>query len=222
MKAFALIALASAVGYLICSINFAVIITKIIKNRDIREIGSGNAGATNVIRAAGFGPGLLTFILDFAKAAISCLIAKYLVFGLLGNAVGADVNLTYGLLVCGVFCQIGHIYPVFFTFRGGKAVSVTAGIFAVCNWKVLVICVAVFGIVFFCTKMVSAASISSMIALPFAEFFTVPADLRPLSVTLSAAIALIVIVKHRSNIIRIFKKQEPKFNIRGRKNDRRS
>lgn len=206
--------LAALVSYLLGSISFAVIITKQAIKRDVREMGSGNAGMTNVMRAAGFVPGALTFVLDFLKAAAACLIGKYLIFGWLAGLAGVEVPLVYGLLVCGVFCQLGHIFPLFFDFRGGKAVACTAGIFSVCNWRVLAVCVCVFLLVFLCTRIVSAASVLAMVALPIAEYFTVAPGNRALAVALSAVIALIVIVKHRDNIVRILKGEEKKLIIR--------
>ncbi|MBQ7288867.1 MAG: glycerol-3-phosphate 1-O-acyltransferase PlsY [Clostridia bacterium] len=212
-----LFVLAAVIGYLLGSISFAVIITRWAIRRDVREMGSGNAGMTNVMRTAGFLPGALTFVLDFLKAAIACLIAKHLVFGWLAGLLNVEIPLAYGLLVCGLFCQLGHIFPVFFDFRGGKAVACTAGIFSVCNWKVLAVCVAVFLIVFLFTRIISAASVSAMIALPIAEYFTVAPQGRLLMVVLSAVIAGIVIVKHKDNICRIFKGEEKKLVIRRRK-----
>lgn len=212
-----LLILAALVSYLLGSISFAVLITRQTIKRDIREMGSGNAGMTNVMRFAGFVPGALTFILDFLKAVAACLIGKHLIFGLLAARAGVEIPLIYGLLVCGVFCQLGHIFPVFFGFRGGKAVACTAGIYSVCNWKVLAVCVAVFLLVFLCTRIVSAASISAMIALPVVEYFTVAGQYRLLAVLLSAVIAGIVIIKHRDNIIRLVKGEEKKLTIRRQK-----
>lgn len=212
-----LLLLAALVSYLLGSISFAVIITKQAIKRDVREMGSGNAGMTNVMRTAGFVPGALTFVLDFLKGAAACLIGKYLIFGWLADRAGVEIPLVYGLLVCGVFCQLGHIFPLFFDFRGGKAVACTAGIFSVCNWKVLAACVAVFVIVFLCTRIVSAASVSAMIALPVTEYFTVTGEHRLIAVALSAVIALIVIIKHKENILRIIRGEEKKLTIRRHK-----
>lgn len=212
-----LLLLAALVSYLLGSISFAVIITKQAIKRDVREMGSGNAGMTNVMRTAGFVPGALTFVLDFLKGAAACLVGKYLIFGWLAGRAGVEIPLVYGLLVCGVFCQLGHIFPLFFDFRGGKAVACTAGIFSVCNWKVLAVCAAVFVIVFLCARIVSAASVSAMIALPVTEYFTVAGEYRLIAVALSAVIALIVIIKHKENILRIIRGEEKKLTIRRHK-----
>ena len=210
--------LAAVISYLLGSISFAVILTKHFIKRDVRDMGSGNAGMTNVMRTAGFLPGALTFVFDVLKAAAACLIGKYLIFGVLAEMAGIEnLPAIYGALFCGIFCQIGHIFPVFFGFRGGKAVACTAGIFAVCNWKVLVISLAAFLIVFLITRIISASSIAAMIAGPITEYFTVTPEYRLISVLLTVAIAGIVVVKHKDNIIRILKGEEKKLVIKGSK-----
>lgn len=210
-----LIILAAVISYLLGSISFAIIITKRAIKRDVRELGSGNAGMTNVMRSAGLVPGLMTFLLDYLKAVAACLIAKYLIFGLLAGCLNVQVPLTCGLLICGLCCQLGHIFPIFFGFRGGKAVACTAGIFTVCNWKVLAVCVGVFLLVFLCTRIVSASSVCAMFALPVTEYFTVT-DSRLPATLLSAVIALVVIAVHRQNIVRIFRGEEKRLSIRRR------
>lgn len=207
--------LAAIVSYLLGSVSFAVIFTRHFIKRDVRDIGSGNAGMTNVMRSAGFVPGLLTFVFDALKASAACLIGKYLIFGTLAEMAGIEnVPAIYGALFCGMFCQIGHIFPLFFQFRGGKAVACTAGIFAVCNWKVLVICLSAFLIVFLLTRIISASSITAMVVGPVVEYFTTPLEYRIIATLLTCAIALIVIIKHRDNILRLIKGEEKKLVIK--------
>lgn len=211
-------AIAAVVSYLCGSISFAVIISRWVTKRDVRDYGSGNAGTTNVMRTVGFWPGLLTFVLDFSKAAVSCLIGKYLIFGILAASSGVSYNPTYAILFCGLFCQIGHIYPLFFGFRGGKAVACTVGIFCVCNVKALLAFVVVFAIVFLCTRIISASSIVAVMSLPVAEYFTVAPVGRLAETVLTILIAIIVIWKHSENIERILKGEEKKLTIKRSKN----
>lgn len=212
-----LFVIAAAVSYLLGSISFAVIITQKVIRRDVRDMGSGNAGMTNVMRSAGLLPGILTFLLDALKAAVACLIGKYLIFGTLAQMAGVEnIPAIYGALFCGLFCQLGHVFPVFFQFKGGKAVACTAGIFAVCNWKVLVISLTVFLIVFIITRIISAGSIPAMITGVLMQYFTANSEYRTITTLLTAAIALLVIIKHKDNIIRIFKGEEKKLVVKGR------
>ena len=207
--------LAAIVSYLLGSISFAVVITKRFIKRDVRDMGSGNAGMTNVMRSAGFLPGALTFVLDALKAAVSCLIGKYLIFGILAEMAGVEnMPAIYGALFCGAFCQLGHIFPLFFQFRGGKAVACTAGIFAVCNWKVLVISLAAFLLVFAITRIISASSIAAMITGPIAEYFTTSPQHRLIALLLTVVIAGIVVIKHKENIVRLLKGEEKKLVIK--------
>ena len=210
-----LFVLAAVVSYLLGSISFAVIIAQKFIKRDVRDLGSGNAGMTNVMRSAGFLPGILTFLLDVLKAAVACLIGKYLIFGTLAQMAGVEnIPAIYGALFCGLFCQVGHIFPLFFQFKGGKAVACTAGIFAVCNWKVLVISLTVFLILFIITRIISAGSIAAMITGVTVQYFTAIPEYRLTATLLTSAIALIVIIKHKDNIVRLIKGEEKKLVIK--------
>lgn len=211
-----LIILAAIVSYLLGSISFAVIITRHTIKRDVRELGSGNAGMTNVMRSAGFAPGALTFALDFLKGVAAALVGKYFIFGFLADLAGVRFPMVYGLLICAIFCQWGHIFPLFFEFRGGKAVSCTAGLFTVVNWRALAVCAVVFALVFFITRIISASSVCALAALPFIEYFTVAPQYRLAAVLLSIVVTLNVIVKHKDNIVRIFKGEEKKLTVRRR------
>lgn len=127
---FAAIAVVIA-AYFIGSVNFAVIFAKAFLKKDVRNLGSGNAGATNVMRTAGFLPGILTFVCDALKGFLASYLGR-LVFGLVISS-GIDwLDPIYGAYLCGVACMLGHVFPIFFQFKGGKGAAISVGIYAVC------------------------------------------------------------------------------------------
>lgn len=128
-------------SYLIGSVNFAVVISK-LKKRDIRTIGSGNPGTLNMSRNFGIGIGILTLVLDIIKGVIPTLTAT-LVYS---NYYIEGTNLTVGVfakVLCGFFVVLGHVFPIFMKFKGGKGIATTIGVFFVCNWVVALISGAV-------------------------------------------------------------------------------
>ena len=147
--------LAAVIGYLLGSISFAILITRLFSGKDIRDFGSGNAGATNVLRSQGKLPAALTFVGDLAKS----MLAVYL-GGLFLNAIQLVPNpdmtlLSYnpenlaiiGSYLAGLCCVLGHIYPVFFGFRGGKGVMTILGMTLILDWRTALLALAVFTIV---------------------------------------------------------------------------
>lgn len=237
LSAFLLFLLFGIISYLLGSISFAVIFTKRFAHTDVRSHGSGNAGMTNVMRTAGMAPGLLTLAFDVLKAAVSVLLGYYLLTWILVQispdparyATGLDP--VYGATVCGLCCVIGHIYPIFFGFKGGKGVLVSLGMICVLDWRCALILLGVFLIVLLLLRMVSAASIAAAVSYPIVtyllySFFTPPAAEDAITLfglpliwfrTLAAALfGVIVIVKHKDNIVRIAKGQEKKFSIKKR------
>ena len=127
------------IAYLIGSVNFSILISKKKAGFDIREKGSGNAGTTNMLRSVGKGAALITLILDILKGVVTVLIAIFYSF-ILYKAF--DVNLNSALLVqiAGIFVILGHTFPIYFGFKGGKGVATTLGILLVTNWHVGLIC----------------------------------------------------------------------------------
>lgn len=184
-----------AVSYLLGSISFSVILTKVKYKQDVRTQGSGNAGATNVARVFGMKAGLFTLFGDMAKTAIA--------MGF-GSLLMGDV----GLALAGAACVIGHCWPVFFNFRGGKGVSVGAALGLMVDWRVILIMVIVFFVVVLLTKIVSAASVSAAIATPIAALI-VGVSTPKLLLTLFAG--PLVVYMHRSNIKRMLRGEEKKF-----------
>lgn len=220
---------AIVIGYLVGSISFSIIFTRLFDKRDIRTMGSGNAGFTNVLRSVGKLPSILTFIFDFAKG----LLAVYLGM-LIFEASGAPFIVRQcGIYLAGLACILGHVFPVFFRFKGGKGVLTSAALVLIIDWRIFLFVVGVFLIVFLISRIISLASICAAVSLPFGTFLiTYFADYRPdLSYSLdqgyslayvlvTSAFALIlaalVVGKHHANIGRILRGEEKKITAKKR------
>ena len=165
--------LTAVVGYLLGSVNWAIIITRLFSKKDIRDEGSGNAGATNVLRSHGKLPALLTSIGDIGKSALAVWLGM-LLLGRLGTPLVDGPSLTgnpaavwlnvealhmIGGYVGGLACIVGHTLPVFYGFRGGKGVLTTLGMFLVLDWRVALLCLAIFIIIVAISRMVSLGSV---------------------------------------------------------------
>jgi glycerol-3-phosphate acyltransferase PlsY len=210
-------------AYLIGSINMAVIISKFIAHDDIRDHGSGNAGMTNMMRVMGFVPGLITFLFDDFKGAVTCLLARFLVFPYLFEQTGYEAfHPEYGAYYCAALCIIGHAFPVFFGFRGGKGVATTLGILLACQWQTGVVGLGVFLLVMAISGIVSLSSICAGISLPFLNYIFAD-DFEPyaklIQALLIAVISVMIIIMHRANIVRLIKGEEKKLTIRKSKGD---
>lgn len=208
-----LVVIAALQAYVLGSINFAVIFTNLFIKKDVRNFGSGNAGMTNVLRVAGPLPGILTFLCDALKGAVSCFIGRYVIFNYLFNNYPdrAEWYLPiYGALFCGIFCMIGHVFPVFFEFKGGKAVAVTVGIFAIVDWRCIAVALGVFAIVLLISRIISTSSLLATISMPvWISVFPRNANENILiSLALTFVMVLIIYLKHIENIKRLIKGEE--------------
>lgn len=221
--------LAAAAGYLIGSISFSIIITKAFRKEDIRKYGSGNAGATNVLRSVGKLPAALTFLLDFLKCVFSIAVG-YLIFEYACNAAGAPATLAIiGKYAAGTGCVLGHIFPLYFHFKGGKGVVSTAALIALLDIRVFVPAFSVFLLVFAVKKIVSLSSVLGMLSYPIFTFFILfffdysgsPFKTHGnvslayvLCITAaSACISAVIIVAHRQNIGRLLRGEEKAISI---------
>ena len=205
--------LSAVAAYLIGSISFSIIFTRIFIGADVREYGSGNAGTTNVLRAAGKWPAILTFAGDFLKCVVAVLFAQF-IFSVFGGAFGDYILVRY---IAGFFCTIGHIYPVFFGFRGGKAVASTAALVLMVDWRMLVIAFIVFAIVFLIWHYVSLSGIVGVLSVPFSTYFIVHTQSKSivwLDILMSIIIAANLIYAHRSNIKRLINGTESKIGAK--------
>lgn len=188
-------ALVIVVGYLLGSLSASVLLSKLGWGKDVRKHGSGNAGATNMARVFGLGAGFATLAGDMLKAAA----AMWLGMKLLRDA---------GVAAGGVACIVGHCFPVFHDFHGGKGISVGAMIGLFIDWRVFLGIVAVFLIVAFLTKKVSAGSLAAAVAIVvFAAVFRVTTP----KLILAICAACVAIFQHRSNIKRLSEGTEADF-----------
>lgn len=206
------------IAYLIGSINFSVIISKKVAGFDVREKGSGNAGSTNMLRSVGKGAAALTLLCDILKGVVAILIA----IGI-GNIVkDADKGLL--VQIAGVAVVLGHTFPIFFGFKGGKGVATSLGVLLMSNWQIGLICL-VFAIVLMAlTRMVSLGSCAAAVLFPVLTLFinqhyTVLTDGKNGRVyfVYSVILAIIVLYNHRSNIKRILNGTENKLSFKGTK-----
>ena len=203
------------IAYLIGSINFSVIISKKVAGFDVREKGSGNAGTTNMLRAVGKKAAAVTLICDVLKGVVSIGIAI-----ILGNIV-KDINRELLIQIAGIAVVLGHTFPVFFGFKGGKGVATSLGILLLSNWQIGLICL-VFGIVLIIlTRMVSLGSCAAAVLFPVLTLFindhyTVLTEGKSGSTYFiySVILAIIVLYNHRSNIKRILSGTENKISFK--------
>ncbi len=206
----------AAVGYLLGSINTAIIVTRLFKGKeDIRNFGSGNAGMTNVLRSVGKLPALLTFIGDFLKNVCAVLLGWLIICGILH---GCQEITQAGKYVAGVFCVVGHIFPLYYGFRGGKGVVAAAAMILLVDWRVFLLVIATFLLMFIWKRIVSLASITCAATYPvytflMVYFFDYKAAGHSLGYLLfitgaSLFLGLLVLIKHRSNIGRLRRGEE--------------
>jgi glycerol-3-phosphate acyltransferase PlsY len=185
-------------AYLAGSIPFGLIYSTLFKDRDLREHGSGNIGATNVLRNFGWIPGILVLAFDLGKGALPVLVASVLFPGRPLISV-----------LAGISAIIGHIYPIFLKFDGGKGVATSAGVFSVLIPIPFATAIVVFALGVGLTRYMSVGSLSGAVALPLAGGywygFTYPA------VMAAGALALMVFWQHRANIKRLFNGEEETF-----------
>ena len=199
-------------SYLLGSFPTAVLVGKISHGIDIREHGSNNAGATNTFRVLGNSWGWIVLIIDISKGYVAATIPLFLTNFYLGFK---DEVLIYQLIAS--FCVIvGHVFPVFANFRGGKGVATTLGIILAINLDTALISLAIFLIVFMLTSYVSLGAIIASVVFPFISFFAMKEDAR-IMIIFSILVALIVLFSHRKNINRLMRGEENKMNFFGRK-----
>lgn len=232
------------ISYLLGSVNFAIITTKLFTGADVRDSGSGNAGMTNVMRTAGFVPGMITFVGDFAKAVIACALGKYAltpIISCLVDTAAHDMGLFsitpltpfIGGSLAALFCILGHIYPVFFGFRGGKGIATAAGTMVILDPRIFAIELALFLLLFLCTRIISVGSLAATIAYPFVayvcfEVFSPVGALNTAACTMENSpvpvggivalgallVSVVVFCKHMPNVKRLLKGEESKLVLK--------
>ncbi len=189
-------------AYLLGSIPFGLLLTKLFGSGDVRKSGSGNIGATNVARVAGPLPGILTLLFDAGKGAAAVLLAARF----------SNESATW-MMIAALAALLGHCYPIWLKFRGGKGVATAAGAFLVLCAPALLGSVILFLLIVFFWRYVSLASISAAASMPLLIYFLwAPHHAPPLIVTFGAlAAAAIIVFKHDANIRRLVRGKEPKF-----------
>ena len=198
-------------GYILGSIPFGLVLARMAGLGDIRKIGSGNIGATNVLRTGRKDLALLTVILDASKAGIAAFLAASFAPSadciLFGNM--TQINIVAGLIAgsCGV---IGHNFPIWLKFKGGKGVASTFGFILATSPQIALLDLATWLVCAFITRYSSLSAIIAAIATPFYAFFLS----EPTYTIFYSAIALLVLVRHRGNIIRLIKGQESKISFK--------
>lgn len=191
-------------AYLLGSIPFGLLLARAFGRGDVRKVGSGNIGATNVARAAGLLAGILTLVLDAAKGAGAVLLAEKL----------ANDSATW-MMIAAFAALLGHCFPVWLKFKGGKGVAAAAGIFLVLSPLACLAAVILFLLVVIFWRYISLGSVSSAAAMPLLIYFLwAPRHAPPRAVTVGAvAAALVIIYKHRGNLQRLVEGAEPKFSL---------
>lgn len=194
------LALVGITGYLFGSVNTAVIVSKTLYGKDVRDYGSGNAGMTNMFRAFGKKAGFLTLAGDSLKA----LFAVGIGYFLLGDR---------GSYVAGFFCLIGHSFPLFFHFKGGKGVVVSAITILFIDPLVFLVLILIFGLMFLASRIVSASSITAAFFYPIVVYGFHRATPDLIYTAFSLFIGLFVIAMHRENIRRLIDRTEKKVEF---------
>ena len=199
----------AVIAYLLGSISFSVIISKKMAGFDVREKGSGNAGSTNVLRTVGKKAAILTLICDILKGVVAVLIAT--LFGKIWK------ELDGALLVqlAGIFVIIGHTFPIFFKFKGGKGVATSLGVLLITNWQIGLICLVFALVLMVLTQMVSVGSIGAAILYPVLTLFISQNYIVPGTYIISSIIiAILVVFNHRSNVKRLLSGTENRINFK--------
>lgn len=193
------VAAAVAGGYLLGSIPFGLIATRLGGAGDIRQVGSGNIGATNVLRTGRRDLAAITLFGDALKGAAAVLVATALVSPAAGLAAGAAAF-------------VGHLYPVWLRFRGGKGVAVFFGVLFAAAWPVGLVAGATWLSVAFAMRFSSLASLSAAVVAPLALLALGPAD--PAHLALTLGMGALIFLRHRANIVRLLARTEPRIGAR--------
>lgn len=197
------VALTLLVSYLLGCFNGSVMTSHFIIRDDVRQHGSGNAGLTNFYRTYGARYALCVIICDMGKTVLACLIGGYLMHWVVGDW-------TLGLLIAGIGCELGHMFPVFFGLRGGKGILSGGVLVLLLDWRVALIAWGLFAVLWLLTRYVSLGSIAATASMPVSVFLLMGHNW--LYTALSAAIAALVIWCHRGNIQRLLSGTEKKFH----------
>ena len=205
-------------SYLLGSLNSSIIVVRLLKGEDIRRFGSGNAGLTNTLRCFGKLPALLTLLGDLLKGIVAVLLCKFLCV-LLGVGLGSDCDPHFIGYISGFFAVMGHIFPIYYGFKGGKGVLVGVSVFIFIDPIVFCILIGIFAIVLFISRYVSLSSIAATVCCPIVTFlmqYFFEKETMGLSIVytvMTLPICITVIYMHRSNIQRLKNGTENRFTF---------
>ncbi len=219
-----LILLTAIIGYLLGSLNSSLIVGKFY-GVDVRKKGSGNAGTTNTLRTLGKRAAFFTALGDVVKCVLACLIGGYLLlvaldikafdsYDILTTFQGyKDALFSIGIMIGGVAATVGHNWPIYFKFKGGKGILTTFTVIIMMDWRIASLLFLVFLIILAITRYVSLGSVICVIALPFVSL--IPFFQKDLIFfAFSAILAVLAVIRHRHNLVRIFKGTESKISFK--------
>lgn len=220
----------AVIAYLIGSLNPAILITRAFTGKDIRTMGSGNAGFTNVLRSVGKWPAILTIASDYLKGIVAVLIGWWIFSAMVvTNDVSPIEYVKYGRYLAGVFVIIGHSFPIYFGFKGGKGVVTANALMLVVDFRVFLLVIGTFLLIFFCTKLISLGSTVCAALFPvYTCLVTYFFDYLPslgttdeirfrfvlISTGCALVVGLMVIIMHKENLKRLFNGEEKKIKAK--------
>ena len=200
------------IAYAIGSINFSILISKKMAGFDVREKGSGNAGSTNMLRSVGKKAAAITLLCDILKGVVAILIA------LIAGKIVKNVDKAVLVQIAGILVVVGHTFPIFFEFKGGKGVATSLGVIMMINWKIGLICLVFALAIMAFSRMVSMGSVGAAILFPVLTLFINTNFIVEASgmkyFIFSVILAAIVIFNHRANIRRIANGTENKLSFK--------
>lgn len=214
------IVLSAVISYLLGSCNSAIIVGKLVRHEDIRNFGSKNAGLTNTLRCFGKGCALLTLIGDLGKGIVAVILSKGICH-MLDVSLAGDERLQFIGYVAGMAAILGHVFPLYYGFKGGKGVLVGVSVFLVIDWKAFCIMILIFAVVLAISKYVSLGSIAGSACCPIITLILQlvlypdrPLWYTVLNTAMAAAMGIWVIFMHRSNIMRLRNGTENRFSFK--------
>lgn len=203
-------AVMAIIAYLIGSINFSVIFSKKMAGFDVREKGSGNAGTTNMLRSVGKKAAVITLICDILKGVVAILIALFI-----GKIIGS-ANTSALVQTAGIAVILGHTFPIFFKFKGGKGVATSLGVLIMSNWQIGLICLVFALILIALTQMVSVGSIAAAVLYPVLTLFIPQNYIAEGNYLIySILLAVLIIFNHRENVKRLLNGNENRISFKG-------
>ncbi|MBQ7119726.1 MAG: glycerol-3-phosphate 1-O-acyltransferase PlsY [Oscillospiraceae bacterium] len=197
-------AISVVIAYLLGSLNFSIIISKLLLKKDIRNYGSGNAGSTNSLRVMGGKKTILVLLGDILKGFVAMIICMLIC---------DDEMMGVAKVASGIACVLGHSFPVYFGFRGGKGVLTTAAVGAFVDWRVCLTALGIFFIVVMISKFVSLGSVITMCSLPLLFYLYGGKNVVP-NIWFGSLIAVLVVFLHRGNIKRLIAGTENKLSFK--------